>query len=126
MGVADSTFRLWVKKYSAISAAYKKGKAPADYEVENALYKRAMGYEYTETVEEIIKGADGEERRHVKRFKKHMPSDPASMFFWLKNRRPDRWRERQNSEQTQAQADDGFLQALSDTAKEDWNEGGGV
>ena len=29
-------------------------------------------------------------------------------------------------DQPQGVADDGFLEALSETAKDDWNEGGGV
>ncbi|WP_233713458.1 hypothetical protein [Lederbergia citri] len=45
LGVAYSTFREYVKKFPALSAALKKGKDVVDYEVENALLKRAMGYQ---------------------------------------------------------------------------------
>ena len=40
MGIALSTLKEWIKKYPAISAALKKGKELADYEMENALYKK--------------------------------------------------------------------------------------
>lgn len=87
----------WKSRFSAFSAALKKGKAPVDLEVENALLKRALGYDYEETVTEVYDDQNGVQRKHVRRIKKHMPSDPASMFFWLKNRRPDRWREKPES-----------------------------
>ena len=46
LGIAYSTLREYRDKYSALSAALKKGKEIVDYEVENALLKRALGYEY--------------------------------------------------------------------------------
>ena len=45
---SKSTYYSYMKKYSNISNAIKKGKEVVDYEVENALLKRAKGYEYTE------------------------------------------------------------------------------
>ena len=48
MGIAYSTFREWKKKYSAFSAVLKRSKDVVDREVENALFKRAMGYKYGE------------------------------------------------------------------------------
>ena len=47
MGIALSTLKEWIKKYPAISAALKKGKELADYEMENALYKKGTGYTVT-------------------------------------------------------------------------------
>ena len=58
--------------------------------VENALFKRATGY--TEIVTEIIEG--GKDGRRVKTTEKHIPPDTASIIFWLKNRCPDKWRDR--------------------------------
>jgi len=66
-----------------------------DSRVENALLKRALGYEYTETrYEETDKG---EKRVEVT---KHVPPDPRAAIFWLKNRRPDKWSDRQVLEHT--------------------------
>ncbi len=48
MGITSETLRVWNNKYSAISAALKKGKEVVDRQVENALLKRALGYEYEE------------------------------------------------------------------------------
>lgn len=61
MGIALSTLKVWKGKFSAISASLKKGKEVVDYEVENALLKKAL---------------DG---------------DTAAMIFWLKNRRKKKW-----------------------------------
>ena len=102
MGIAERTFTDWKANYPAISAALKKGKAPVDIEVENALYKRAMGYEYEETVTEIYKGADGIERSHVRKIKKHMPPDVTAQIYWLNNRKPQKWRNRKASDSDSA------------------------
>lgn len=94
MGVAYSTFRVWVDKYPALSASLKKGKAPVDLEVENALYKNAMGYDYEETITEVEELAGGKQKKHVRKIKKHKPPDTTAQIFWLKNRRPDKWRDK--------------------------------
>lgn len=97
MGISVATFYNWQKNYKEFLEAIKKGKAPVDLEVENALLKRALGYEYEETVTDIIELPDGKTRKHVRRFKKHMPADVGAMAFWLKNRRTDRWRDKPQS-----------------------------
>lgn len=63
IGVAYSTFREWVKKFPALSASLKKSKDVADRQVENALFKRAIGYEYTEVTKERIVDT-GQKKRH--------------------------------------------------------------
>lgn len=91
MSVSYSTFREWKKKYSALSAALKKGKTPVDFEVENALLKRAMGFEYEET-ETIIEEIDGKQRKRIKKIKKVALPETSAIIFWLKNRMPEQWR----------------------------------
>ncbi|WBY90949.1 HNH endonuclease [Enterococcus casseliflavus] len=63
IGVAYSTFREWVKKFPALSASLKKSKDVVDRQVENALFKRAIGYEYTEVTKERIVDT-GQKKRH--------------------------------------------------------------
>ena len=106
MGIAYSTFKEWVKKFPALSATIKKGKAPVDIEVENALYKRAIGFTYEETTTDVEQiptsklDEDGNpiirEIVHTKTVTKTALPDPTAMIFWLKNRRPDRWRDKQD------------------------------
>lgn len=96
MGIRRSTLSEWKKKYSDISDTLKKGKDVADYQVENALYKRALGYTYAEVTEE----PDGTGRMNVtKRVTKEMPPDVTAAIFWLKNRRPDKWRDKPQDDQ---------------------------
>ena len=114
MGIAYSTFREWKKKYSAFSAVLKRTKDVVDREVENALFRRAMGYKYDEVTYER-----GEE---VKRVTKEVAPDTTAQIFWLKNRKPAEWRDKIEQQQTVTIQDDGFLEALKGTIKDDWNE----
>lgn len=114
MGIAYSTFREWKKKYSAFSAVLKRTKDVVDREVENALFKRAMGYKYDEVTYER-----GEE---VKRVTKEVAPDTTAQIFWLKNRKPAEWRDKIEQQQTVTIQDDGFLEALKGTIQDDWNE----
>lgn len=94
MGIGYSTFREWLNKYPALLAALKKGKAPVDMEVENALLKRALGYEYEEVCTEITELPGGKQRKHIKKTTKMVLPDVTAQIFWLKNRRQGRWRDK--------------------------------
>ena len=52
MNIAESTLHEWKKKYSVLSESLKRGKEVVDRQVENALLKRALGYEFKETTQE--------------------------------------------------------------------------
>ena len=91
MGVNKTTLYDWIKKFPDISNSIKKGKAPIDFEVENALFKRAIGYEYEE-VETTIEEIDGKQRKRIKKIKKVALPQTSAMIFWLKNRKPEQWR----------------------------------
>lgn len=97
MGVSERTFTDWKNRFHAISAALKKGKAPVDIEVENALLKRALGYDYEEVTTEIYDMPDGTKRKHIKKVTKMVVPDTTAQIFWLKNRRPDKWRDKVES-----------------------------
>lgn len=102
VGVAYSTFREYVKKHSALSAALKKGKEIVDYEVENSLLKRALGYRYEEvTQESVLNPLTGIfEMKPVKIITKEVHPDTTAQIFWLKNRKPKAWRDKQEIEHT--------------------------
>ena len=92
MGISKTTFYDWMNKYPAMSDSVKKGKEPVDFEVENALLKRARGYEIEETNTFITINSKGEKVQKVTKTKKHIAPDATAAIFWLKNRRPDKWR----------------------------------
>lgn len=97
IGINPATLYDWKKKYPEISEALKKGKEVVDIEVENALLKRALGYEYTETkTEEYI--VEGVPVKRVTKTVKEVVPDTTAQIFWLKNRRPDQWRDKQDIE----------------------------
>ena len=108
MGVRRSTLSDWKNKYPDISDALKKGKEVVDIEVENALLRKALGFSYVEeTRERRFNKTTGEyEMMVVKSVKKHCPPDTIAAIFWLKNRRPMDWRER-NRESVADNIDDG-------------------
>lgn len=98
MGISRSTLNAWKEKYPDISDTLKKGKDIVDIQVENALLKRALGYTYKETTKELCKNANtGQmEMRITKIVEKEVAPDTTAQIFWLKNRKPDKWKDRQN------------------------------
>jgi len=94
-GIHVCTIHDWRERFPEFSDALKKGRDRADALVVDSLYKRAMGYEIEE---ERAMNVDGYVQ--IVRVEKHIPSDPASMFFWLKNRRPKEWRDKRIEEIT--------------------------
>lgn len=87
LGINIATFYRYKKDYCEFCESLKRGKEIVDYEVENALLKRALGYEYDEVTYE-----NGKE---TKRVTKQVAPDTTAQIFWLKNRRPDKWRDKQ-------------------------------
>lgn len=96
LGIALSSFYEYQKQHSEFMDALKRGKAPVDIEVENALLKRARGYEIEEVTVEYKPGKDGEDKAKptsIKKVKRQVLPDPTSMIFWLKNRLRKKWRD---------------------------------
>lgn len=88
--IAESTVYEWKNEYPEFSEAIKRGKVIADLNVANSLYQRALGYSHEEDVIFNDKGVP-----LIVQTMKHYPPDPTSMIFWLKNRKPAQWRDRQ-------------------------------
>lgn len=119
-----------MKSYPDISDAIKKGKAPVDTAVENALLKRAKGYSYVETttefdvvdtgkVDEDGKPIIEHKIKSVKTVKKEMPPDVGAAALWLKNRKPDKWREKREETIAVTSADFSLLDEIAEVMKRD-------
>lgn len=93
IGITVSTFYEWKKKYSEISESLKKGKEVVDYEVENALLSSAL------------------------------EGNTTAQIFWLKNRRPDKWRDKQKEETDKTALDklDSILKEIKEDAERSTN-----
>lgn len=103
MGIGARTLYEWKKKYPQISQSLKKGKEVVDIQVENALFKRAIGYSYTETTKERVTEYDtetgealGSHMEVTKEVTKEVAGDVTAQIFWLKNRKPEAWRDVKN------------------------------
>jgi len=98
MGINVATLYRWKDQYCEICESLKRGKDVVDMEVENALLKRALGYTFTETTSEsrYNRETGKYEMCVVKSVTKEVQPDTTAQIFWLKNRRPDIWRDRQD------------------------------
>lgn len=94
IGIKRPTLYDWKNKYSDISDALKRGKEVVDRQVENALLKSATGYEYTEVTEELTENG----MEITKKVTKQVAPNPTAAIFWLKNRKPDEWRDRKETQ----------------------------
>ena len=90
--IGKTTFYTYMKKYPELKELLKRTKDVVDGEVENALFKRAMGYEY----DEITVETDEQGREKTKVIKKQIAADVTAQIFWLKNRQPAKWRDKQD------------------------------
>ena len=96
IGIRRPTLYDWKNKYPDISDALKKGKEVIDRQVENALLKRALGYEYVETTKELTDLG----LTVTKQVTKQVAPDTTAQIFWLKNRKPKEWRDKKETEVT--------------------------
>ena len=106
--ISESTLNEWKLKYPKFSESIKKGKSMPDANVADKLYNRALGYEYKEVTFEKLDGKENltvtpdaiimEDQYRKKITIKHQPADTTAQIFWLKNRDPERWRDRHTVE----------------------------
>lgn len=94
LGVHLNTFRRWCEAHEEFRESLNEGRNWSNANVAGTLYRRAIGYDYEE--EKLTK--EGE----IVTLRRHMPGDVTAQIFWLKNRRPDLWRDQKNVELTGA------------------------
>ena len=94
-GVAEATVNQWKLKHEEFSSALKTGKSIADERVERSLYQRAVGYR--QDAVKIFMPASASEPVYAPYVENVVP-DTTAAIFWLKNRKPDQWRDKQEIE----------------------------
>ena len=99
----------------------KKGKEKSDYEVECALKKRAEGYDVWE--EEEVWSVELNKWIPVKRKKKHIPADTTATTMWLRNRQPNKWRDKPEPVEFEKREDSGLIKALKQCASGVFDDG---
>jgi hypothetical protein len=112
LGIALSTFYAWRNSRNDFSDAIKSAKDVADERVERSLYQRAVGYQT-----DAVKIMQYEGKEILIPYRENVQPDVTAQIFWLKNRRKDQWRDRQDHEHLHkveftAQLEE-FLRALS-------------
>ncbi|MBR3238691.1 MAG: helix-turn-helix domain-containing protein [Oscillospiraceae bacterium] len=130
MGVSPTTIREWKKRFPEIAEALRKGKEVVDREVENALLKSALGFMQKIRKPVKIKEVeyDPKNGRKIRESEKwvqveeeiFVPPQVTAQIFWLKNRKPDEWREKNDLTLTPS---NGVLESLMELHK---NGGGKV
>ena len=99
--IAPKTLALWESRYPEIAEALRQGREIIDARVENAILKKALGFETTE-VKKVVK-ADGAEE--VTTVYKSVPPDVTAASVWLKNRCPVKWRDKPQEEDSLSKVD---------------------
>lgn len=107
VGIGDSTFHDWIKAKPEFSQRVKKAKeefqATITGKLEATLWKRAMGYEVTETETEYVSDVDGSPKIKSQKSKvKHIQPDTGALIFALTNVAHDKWKNRQRVETVDA------------------------
>lgn len=92
-GVSETTINNWKNEHEVFSLALKKGKQIADAKVAQALFHRATGYSHEDVDIKVIEGNIVQTP-----LVKYYPPDATSAIFWLKNRQPTKWRDKQVTE----------------------------
>lgn len=98
--VDERTINNWKDNHQGFFQSLKRGKDDFDANiVEKSLAKRATGYQYKEITKVISRevGRKTGKARMVttKEVTKEVAPDTTAIIFWLKNRQPDRWRDKQ-------------------------------
>jgi len=95
LGISETTWYAFKKKYPALEDAIVKGKQNLAEHIESSLYKKCMGYEVTET-----KTVTGKDTR-TEKITKHIPPSDTAIIFTLCNMLPEKWKRNDKDENSQ-------------------------
>ena len=119
--VSEQTLNKWKKDYPEFLESLKKGKSIADANVASRLYNRAIGYACEATKFAASEGKITDSKEYTE----HYPPDTTAAIFWLKNRQPEKWRDKKEVDTNVNLGDeleglsDEQLQAIIDGKEED-------
>jgi transposase-like protein len=92
--IDEATLNRWKTQHPEFCKSLKRGKMQADATVAEKLYHRATGYEHPEVITATFQG----EITDTMEVTKHYAPDTTAAIFWLKNRQPQLWRDKQEIE----------------------------
>lgn len=110
--VSKQTLYNWADQDSDFFDALNESRDKADMEVEKSLYERALGYKVTDrkTVIQLDKNTGEQKPARIEVIEKEIPPDVTACIFWLKNRNPKNWRDKQDIQ----------IDEMSDAGIKDW------
>lgn len=103
LGITERTLYNWAKRYPEFFQCLNEGRQSSDAQVEAALFRKAIGGTVKETRKVVIKDEkNGKENKHVEmvEIEREVMPDTGAAIFWLKNRQPDKWRDKREYEHT--------------------------
>lgn len=101
MEIAESTVHKWKRDFPEFSEALKEGKDVADAKVTNSLYRTAVGFTLKEKKVIVTMENDGTQKpARIETTEREVGPNVTSIIYWLKNRRPAVWKDRQSVEST--------------------------
>jgi hypothetical protein len=100
--ISVDSLNVYKDEYPEFSASLKAGKTAADARMAESLYKRGLGFEFTEKqpikLKEVTYNERGQRQKETERIEivdvqRVVPPDTTAAIFWLKNRRRTEWRD---------------------------------
>ena len=96
IGIHLGTLCEWKNRFPEIAEAIKRGKRPVDVQVENALYRSALGYKQTVKKPIKLRRKDNSEYIEYADEEVYIAPNITAQIFWLKNRKPEYWRDKRD------------------------------
>ena len=87
-GVARSTIDLWIATYPEFAEAVQQGRDVADATAVESLFTRVTGYNHPAEKVFLYRG-----EVKTATYTAHVPPETRACIHWLRNRRPEDWRE---------------------------------
>ena len=94
LGIPRQTIDHWAVDDELFNSAVKSGREQADARVAGSIYRRALGYSHPAVKIFCDKEGSVTEVPYVQ----HYPPDSTAAMFWLKNRQPEKWKEKVSTE----------------------------
>lgn len=112
--VTERTVNAWKEAYPEFLQSIKRGKEHSDAIVEKRLFERACGFQHPELYLAQFQGKIVE-----KEITKQYPPETVACIFWLKNRQPERWRDKVDLEHATKPGDplQRMMQAIAERAR---------
>ncbi|MDD4564237.1 MAG: transposase [Eubacteriales bacterium] len=91
LGISQDSWYTYMKEHEELNSLVYAAKSVIDSQVENAVLKSALGFEYEEIKTIIEEDRNGKKRTRIEKVKRYMPPNASAQAFWLRNRKKEEW-----------------------------------